>query len=146
MTCGHTAADPCDKFCPECGADLRETDPNGVKPDDPRWVRFWRSFRSGRNAETYQRLAYHGTTDEDYLQQEVLRWAEDKGPRGYDFRYGWEIVDRPPTDWLQHHLYRLKQHHDGIGEEIRALEALLGGEDGDERGDEGCPESGGRGA
>lgn len=126
MSCGHTAADPCDKVCPECGADVSEKDPNEVGPDDTRWVRFWRSFRSGRNATTFQRLSDHGTTDEDYLQQEALQWAEGQGPRGYDFRYGWEIVDKPPLKWLMERIDGLEQTIDYATSEAAALRELLG--------------------
>lgn len=126
MSCGHAAADPCDKLCPECGADLSEKDPNEVKPDDTRWVRFWRSFRSGRDAETYQRLAYHGTTDEDYLRQEAEQWASDQGPAGYDFRYGWEIVDQPPDEWLRGRVNQLRGRIKSDTDEVAALRVLLG--------------------
>jgi hypothetical protein len=105
-----------------CGHD---TDLNEVGPDDTRWVRFWRSFRSGRNAETYQRLSYHGTSDEDYLHDEALRWAEDQGPRGYDFRYGWEVVDCPPKKWLLDDIDRLTAMIDACASERNALIGLV---------------------
>lgn len=125
MTCGHTAADPCDKFCPECGADLREVDPNEVKPDDTRWVRFWRSFRSGRDAETYQRLSYHGTSDEEYLRWEAEKWGSDQGPASVDFRYGWEIVDCPPKKWLLEKIDRLSSNAAAMIEESHRLAELV---------------------
>jgi len=112
---------------PESEADLREKDPNEVGPDDTRWVRFWRSFRSGRSATTFQRLTNHGTTDEDYLRHEAERWASDQGPASYDFRYGWEIVDKPPLEWLMERIDRLERTINGCTSEAEALRELLEG-------------------
>jgi len=96
-----------------------------IETDDTRWVRFWRSFRSGRNATTFQRLSYHGTTDEDYLRHEAERWASDQGPNS-EFRYGWEIVDKPPLEWLMERIDQLDQSIDYATSEAAALRELLG--------------------
>jgi hypothetical protein len=109
MTCGHTAADPCDKVCPECGADLRDHDPDAVAEDDTRWVRFWRNWRgTKRVTEVFRRLRYYGTANEEYLRHAAERWGSDIGPAS-DFNYGWEIVAYPPKKWLMEKIERLDQ-------------------------------------
>lgn len=73
------------------------------------WVKYWYSRgHSDEQTKTYQFMRYSdGFTDEDkddeeLWEQESEAWAVSKGCwSAQSFKYGFEIVDSPPKEWLQ---------------------------------------------
>lgn len=91
------------------------------------WVRFWMSKeRSPKTEETYKHFDEkdgYSEKDEELLKCLVEDWANNDC-RGYNsehYRYGFEIVSKPPKEWLEKELKSLK----GKQESLAAKEELI---------------------
>jgi len=82
------------------------------------WVRFWmEKERSFKTEETYEYLTYEegcDEKDEESLKSFAEDWAQNDC-RGYNseyYRYGFEVVPKPPKEWLEKELKRLKEEQE----------------------------------
>lgn len=94
---------------------------------ETRWVRFWRKFRTGRTIDTYVRLSHIGFGDKTALKNAAEDWADEQGAPGYDFEYGFEIVDQPPEEWIDKEIAHQQRILIAAREEIDNLMKLVNG-------------------
>ena len=96
-----------------------------IDKNDTRWVRFWRTWRgTTKKSETYQRLSYIGSDEEKTLRDCAEAWGTNQGPSSSEFQYGFEIVDKPPKEWIAEKIKKLKGQLVTIVGEIEDLVEL----------------------
>lgn len=84
------------------------------------WVRLWMEReRSFKTEDTYEYLTYedgYNEKNEDSLKSIAEDWARN-AMRGYNseyYRYDYEIVDKPPIEWLEKELVRLRRKQESL--------------------------------
>lgn len=92
------------------------------------WVLFWMEYGRGHTVreETYVFLKYkdgYTEKEEEILKSEANDWCQydKKGCDRDRYKYGFEIVSKPPNIWLENELKRLMSR----SEEIKRRESLI---------------------
>ena len=96
------------------------------------WVRLWMTYGkgNGKTEETYQFLTYENGFDEkdETLKSVAEYWAEND-MRGYSrerYRYGFDVVSKPPNIWLENELKRLSKKQESIIHQENLIRQELG--------------------
>lgn len=97
------------------------------------WVLFWMEYGRGHTTreETYVFLKYedgYAEKDEENLRSEVSDWCQyDKQGCDRDrYKYGFEIVPKPPNAWLEEELKKLRSRHEQIIHQENLIKSELG--------------------
>lgn len=100
------------------------------------WVRLWMDReRSSKTEETYEYLTYddgYDEKDEESLKSiaEDWAWHDKQGYNSEYYRYGFEIVSKPPKEWLEKELIRLKKEQESLTiQEKLILSIMLKGDE-----------------
>lgn len=70
------------------------------------WYRFWKTVQGHLTSEDYFLLDNEIYAKESTIKAECEQWADtDPGGHNTSYRYGFEKVDTPPSDWLERRIY-----------------------------------------
>lgn len=96
------------------------------------WVLFWMESGRGHTVrdETYVFLNYKGyeEKDDESLRSLVHDWCQyEKGGCDLDrYSYGFDVVLKPPNDWLEKELKRLRDEQEEIIHQENLIKSELG--------------------
>ena len=97
------------------------------------WVLFWMEYGRGHTTreETYVFLEYedgYSEKDEEILRSEVGDWCQyvKRGCNLDRYNYGFAIVPKPPTAWLENELKKLGNKHKEIIRQENLIKSELG--------------------
>ena len=95
------------------------------------WIRLWMDReRSSKIEETYEYLSRedgYDEKDEDSLKSVAEHWAQYDN-RGYGseyYRYGFQVVPKPPREWLEKGLIRLRKEQESLTIQENLIESEL---------------------
>ena len=106
---------------------------NDIMKKEGFWVLFWMESGRGHTVrdETYEFLKYedgYSEKDEEILRSEAGDWCQyDKKGCNLDrYNYGFEIVPKPPNDWLEKELKKLGSKREEIIRQEDLIKSELG--------------------
>lgn len=91
------------------------------------WYKFWKKSGSMQSLdEDYILLDDEIYSTEKHIKQRCEEWAEIIGGRfNTHYSYGFESIDKPPKEWLNKQIKRLKAHIQYTQKEITELKTYL---------------------
>lgn len=97
------------------------------------WVKFWMEHGRGHTVrdETYIFLEYkegYKETDDELLKMMAHDWCQYEN-RGYNcerYHYGFDVVERPPAEWLEKELKKLGKKRENIENMEKLIKSELG--------------------
>jgi len=91
-----------------------------------KWYRFWKTVQGYKAGEDYRQFKDDASVDE-LIKEECEYWAEYcvSGGSNVGYRYGFELVDKPPKEYLIKEIIRLKRDMINTHKELEEYEFLL---------------------
>ncbi len=100
------------------------------------WVRFWMEYGRGSTTkeETYEFLKYADSytekekKDDEFLRLLAQEWCQ-QDHMGWSFdsyHYGFEVVEKPPIEWLVKELKNIIEKQDELIEQKELIESEIG--------------------